>query len=137
MLVASMIRPEIYYKLSTPFYLLTLTLLIIVDIGGYTGMGAKRWIDLGFFKLQPSELMKIAVVLELSRYFSQTPITTTRTIKGLIKPLIIVFLPVAFILLQPDLGTSLMILFTAVALFYLSGVEWYKFAFPSCFWTCA
>lgn len=129
MLVASMIRPEIYYKLSTPFYLLTLTLLIIVDIAGYTGMGAKRWIDLGFFKLQPSELMKIAVVLELSRYFSQTPITTTRTIKGLIKPLIIVFLPVAFILLQPDLGTSLMILFTAVALFYLAGVEWYKFAF--------
>lgn len=128
MLISAMIRPEIYYKLSTPLYIITLILLIIVDVAGYTGMGAKRWIDLGFFKLQPSELMKIAVVLELSRYFSQTPINTIKTIKGIIKPLLIAFLPVAFILLQPDLGTSLMILFTAVALFYLAGVEWYKFA---------
>jgi rod shape determining protein RodA len=50
MLIASMIRPEIYYKLSTPFYIFTLILLVIVDVAGYTGMGAKRWIDLGFFK---------------------------------------------------------------------------------------
>lgn len=128
MLIASMIKPEFYYKLSTPFYIFTLALLIIVDIAGYTGMGAKRWIDLGFFKLQPSELMKIAIVLELSKYFSQTPMATIKTIKGILIPSIIVILPVTFILLQPDLGTSLMILFCAIVLFYLAGVEWYKFA---------
>ena len=128
MLIASMVKPEFYFKISTPFYIFTLILLIIVEVAGHTGMGAQRWINLGFFKLQPSELMKIAIVLELAKYFSQTPLSTIKTIKGIIKPAIITMAPVALIILQPDLGTSLMILFTAVTLFYLAGVEWYKFA---------
>ncbi len=128
MLTAALIPPSFYYQIATPSYILTLLLLIIVDIAGYTGMGAKRWIDLKIIKLQPSELMKIAIVLELAKYFSTTPLSEIRTLKGLIKPIIITATPVAFILLQPDLGTSLMILFTATALFYLAGVEWYKFA---------
>ena len=69
LLIASLFKPGFYYQIATPAYILTLVLLIIVDLAGYTGMGAKRWIDLGFFKLQPSELMKIAIVLELAKYF--------------------------------------------------------------------
>jgi len=128
MLTAALIRPEFYYKTASPFYFFTLLLLIVVDIAGYKGMGAQRWIDLGFFKLQPSELMKIALVLELARYFATTPLEETRTIKGLVVPGVLVAVPVAFIMVQPDLGTSLMLLFSAVVLFYLAGVQWWKFA---------
>ena len=128
MLTAALIKPEFYYKISTPFYLLTLALLVIVDIAGHIGMGAQRWINLGFFNLQPSELMKIAIVLQLAKYFSIVPLESIRSIKGIIIPTILVAVPVAFIMLQPDLGTSLMILFCAVAMFYLAGVQWWKFA---------
>ena len=128
MIVASLIPPEFYYKISTPFYILTLLLLIIVEIAGYTGMGAQRWIDLGVIKLQPSELMKIAIVLELARYFSNTPLEDIKTIKGILIPILIIAVPVGLIMIQPDLGTSLMILFCAVSLFYLAGVQWWKFA---------
>ena len=128
MLIAAIIRPEFYYKIATPFYILTLILLIIVDAAGHIGMGAQRWIKFGFFNLQPSELMKIAIVLELSKYFSTTSLESIRSIKGIIIPSILVAIPVAFIMIQPDLGTSLMILFCAAALFYLAGVQWWKFA---------
>lgn len=128
MILASLIPPEFYYKIASPFYIFTLILLIIVEVAGHTGMGAQRWINLGFFKLQPSELMKIAIVLELARYFSNTSLEEIKTIKGIILPLIIIAFPVLLIMLQPDLGTSLMILFCAISLFYLSGVQWWKFA---------
>ncbi len=128
MLITAIIKPEFYYKIATPFYILTLVLLIIVDAAGHIGMGAQRWIKLGFFNLQPSELMKIAIVLELSKYFSTTSLESIRSIKGLIIPSILVAIPVAFIMIQPDLGTALMILFCAAALFYLAGVQWWKFA---------
>ena len=94
MLVAAMIRPEFYYKIAPLFYFFTLFLLLVVDIAGHTGMGAQRWINLGFFKLQPSELMKLAIVLQLARYFSNTSYEEIRTIRGIIIPLIIVAVPV-------------------------------------------
>lgn len=128
MLVAALIQPEFYYKIATPFYIATLLLLVVVEVAGHTGMGAQRWINLGFFKLQPSELMKIAIVLELARYFSITPLESIRSLKGLLIPAAIVGAPVGLIMIQPDLGTSLMILFCAVVLFYLAGVQWWKFA---------
>ncbi len=128
MLVAALIPPEFYYKIATPFYIFTLILLIIVEVAGHTGMGAQRWINLGFFKLQPSELMKIAIVLELSRYFSTTPLENIRSICGILIPAAIVAFPTGLIMVQPDLGTSLMILFCAIVLFYLAGVQWWKFA---------
>ena len=71
--------------------------------------------------------MKIAVVLQLAKYFSVAPIESIRSIKGIIIPVILVAVPVAFIVIQPDLGTSLMVLFCAVAMFYLAGVQWWKF----------
>ena len=126
--ITALIPPEFYYKIATPVYILTLILLIIVDVAGHIGMGAQRWIKLGFLNIQPSELMKIAIVLELAKYFSSVPLETIRTIKGIIIPCILVAIPVAFIILQPDLGTALMILFCAIFLFYLAGIQWWKFA---------
>ncbi len=128
MIAAALIRPEFYYRIATPFYFFALLLLVLVDVAGHTGMGAQRWINLGFFKLQPSELMKIAIVLQLARYFSNTPLEEIRSLKGLFIPGAMVAVPVAFIMIQPDLGTSLMVLFCAAALFYFAGVQWWKFA---------
>lgn len=128
LIICALMKPEFYYQIATPFYIFALILLLIVDIAGHVGMGAQRWINLGFFNLQPSELMKIAVVLQLAKYFNAVPLENIRTIKGIIIPAIIVAIPVAFIMIQPDLGTSLMILFCAVVLFYLAGVQWWKFA---------
>ncbi len=128
MIFFAMLPPEIYYKLSTPFYIGTLALLIVVEIGGYTGMGAQRWINLGFMKLQPSELMKIAIVLELAKYFTITPLEKIKTIKGIILPSFMALFPFTLIVIQPDLGTSLMVLSCAGILFFLSGVQWWKFA---------
>lgn len=128
MLAAALVPPEFYYKAATPFYIFTLLLLIVVEVAGHTGMGAQRWINLGFFKLQPSELMKIAIVLELARYFSTTPLENILRFRGLFIPALIVAVPVGLIMIQPDLGTSLMILFCAIVLFYLAGVQWWKFA---------
>ena len=91
-------------------------------------MGAQRWINLGFMKLQPSELMKIALVLALARYFNSRTLQSIETIKGIIIPILMVMIPVGLVLIQPDLGTALMLLFTAGAMFFVVGVQLWKFA---------
>ncbi|MCQ2741382.1 MAG: FtsW/RodA/SpoVE family cell cycle protein [Alphaproteobacteria bacterium] len=109
------------------FYFFVLGLLIVVEIGGHIGMGAQRWINLGFMKLQPSELMKIALILALAKYFNSIPLQNIESLKGLIIPCLIVIVPVGLILIQPDLGTALMLLFTAGAMFFVVGVQLWKF----------
>ena len=109
------------------FYFGTLLLLIVVDITGHIGMGAQRWINLGFFKLQPSELMKIAMILVLARYFHTSSLQTIESTKGIIAPLLMALFPAALIILQPDLGTALMLLFTTGAIFFAVGVPLWKF----------
>ena len=118
---------RIFLRFSYLFYFAVLGLLIIVDVFGYVGMGAQRWINLGFMKLQPSELMKIALVMALARYFNSVTLQHIETIKGIIIPLIMVIVPVGLVLVQPDLGTALMLLFTAGAMFFVVGVQLWKF----------
>ena len=117
-----------YYKYAYWFYGLSLVLLMIVEIGGYTGMGAQRWINLGLFKLQPSELMKIGMVLFLARYFSSMTMHGIHSIRGIIIPVVCTILPVALIAVEPDLGTALMVLSTAGIMLFAVGVQWWKFA---------
>ena len=110
------------------FYGFALVLLILVSIIGHTGMGAQRWLNLGFFVLQPSELMKIALILALARYFHGTNLEEIRSIPYIIPPALMMLIPVAFILGQPDLGTAMMLVFATGAIFYLVGVQLWKFA---------
>ena len=91
-------------------------------------MGAQRWINFGLFTLQPSELMKIAMVLVLARYFHTSSLQTIESTKGIIPPLLMALFPAALIILQPDLGTALMLLFTTGAIFFAVGVQVWKFA---------
>ena len=119
---------KFFLRFAYLFYFGVLGLLILVELGGHVGMGAQRWINLGFMKLQPSELMKIALVLALARYFNSRTLQSIETIKGIIIPLLMVMIPVGLVLIQPDLGTALMLLFTAGAMFFVVGVQLWKFA---------
>jgi rod shape determining protein RodA len=118
---------RIFLRGAYLFYFAVLGLLILVEIGGHIGMGAQRWINLGFMKLQPSELMKIALVLALARYFNSTTLQGIESLKGLIIPGLMTLVPVALVSIQPDLGTALMLLFTAGAMFFAVGVQLWKF----------
>ncbi|MDO4161739.1 MAG: rod shape-determining protein RodA [Pseudomonadota bacterium] len=128
MIGLAMVDIRYYYNGAYIFYFATLFLLVVVEITGHIGMGAQRWINLGLFKIQPSELMKVGMVLFLARYFSTTTLQSIRSVRGIIIPVIMTVIPVALICLQPDLGTALMLLFTATIILFVVGVQWWKFA---------
>lgn len=128
MIGLAMVDIRYYYRGAYLFYFATLFLLVVVEITGHIGMGAQRWINLGLFKIQPSELMKIGMVLFLARYFSSTTMQNIRTIRGILIPVVLTIIPVGLICLQPDLGTALMLLFTATIMIFVVGVQWWKFA---------
>lgn len=128
MLGMAVIDAKYYYKSAYVFYLLTFLLLVAVELTGHIGMGAQRWINLGIFKIQPSELMKIGIVLFLARYYSSMTVQGIKSIRGLIIPAILTLAPVALIAVEPDLGTALMVLLTASVMLFAVGVQWWKFA---------
>ncbi len=127
MIFFALVDIRLLMRFSYAFYFFTLLLLVVVDVTGHVGMGAQRWINFGFFKLQPSELMKIALVLVLARYFHSVPLSTIESSKGLIQPLLLVLIPAGLVIIQPDLGTGLMLIMTAGAIFFAVGVQLWKF----------
>lgn len=127
MFIAAMIDIKVYLRWTYPFYFAVLFLLIVVEAAGYTGMGATRWIDLKFIKLQPSELMKIALVMALAKYFHTTTLQSIETIRGIVPPLLMAMVPALLIMAQPDLGTALMIIFTTGVILFVVGVQVWKF----------
>ncbi|MTI08685.1 rod shape-determining protein RodA [Curvivirga aplysinae] len=128
MVVIAVIDIKFWMRLSYILYGIGFLLLVAVEVFGQVGMGAQRWIDLKVIVLQPSEIMKIALVLALARYFHGIPIEDIGRIRTLIIPLLLVFLPIGLILKQPDLGTSLMLVAGSGVIFFLAGVRIWKFA---------
>ena len=109
-------------------YGVSFLLLIAVELVGDTGMGAQRWLDLGFIRLQPSELMKIALVMMLAAYYDWLdPRRTSRPVWVLV-PVAMIVLPTLLVLRQPDLGTSLMLMGSGAAVMLVAGVHWAYFA---------
>jgi len=104
-------------------------LLVAVEVRGAIGMGAQRWIDLGLIQLQPSELMKVALMLALARYFHGLTIEEIGKPLRLIVPALFILMPAVLVLKQPDLGTALMLLMCGGAVFFLAGVRLWKFIF--------
>lgn len=127
MFVIALIDIRFWMRFAYLFYGLTLVMLIGVEFIGVERGGAKRWIDLGVFQLQPSEFMKIALILALARYFHRLNIEDIARPHFLIMPLLLVAAPVAFIQRQPDLGTGLFLLISGGAMFFLAGVRIWKF----------
>ncbi|WP_051904408.1 rod shape-determining protein RodA [Hippea jasoniae] len=105
------------------FYLFSISLLILVFVNGVLSHGARRWISFGFVHIQPSEFIKLAVILMLAAYFDENPKAEPYGFKDLIYPLFIVFFPIIFILKQPDLGTAIVVLFIALSIVLIAGVK--------------
>jgi rod shape determining protein RodA len=118
---------RLWLRLAYPIYLASLVLLVVVDFAGIIGMGAQRWIDLGIINLQPSEVMKIALVLALARYFHAMASEDVARPWRLVLPVLMVLAPVALVLKQPDLGTAMMLLIGAAAMFFAAGVRLWMF----------
>jgi rod shape determining protein RodA len=128
MLVVALIDIRIWYRLAWPIYFLCMGLLIVVEVAGHIGMGAQRWIDLGVIKLQPSEFMKIAVILMLARYFHAATLEDMRRLNFLIIPALIVVIPFLVVLIQPNLGTALKIAIVGTGMFFVAGTSLWLFA---------
>lgn len=128
MLVAAMIPIWFWRNISVLAYLGALALLVVVEFFGVTGMGAQRWIDLGFMRLQPSEIAKVAVVMLLAAYYDWLPFAKKSRPLWVILPLLLMALPAALVLRQPDLGTTLLLLLGGGAVMFAAGVHWAYFA---------
>ncbi|QJE73517.1 rod shape-determining protein RodA [Aerophototrophica crusticola] len=127
MLTIALVDIRVWMKLAYPLYGIVFLLLIAVELVGDVGKGAQRWIDLGFIQLQPSEVMKVTLTLALARYFHGATLEDTGRIPFLFIPLLIIFAPVGLVLMQPNLGTSLILVMIGGAIFFLSGVRLWKF----------
>ena len=120
------IRPETYRSLAWPAYGAVILLLIVTLVVGTVGGGAKSWLELGVIRIQPSELMKPVSILLLAGFYSSLPPGEVRRFNAVWPPVAILLLPVALIILQPDLGTTLLLLFGAVSVMFLAGLPlWY------------
>ena len=127
LITVALIDIRLWLKYAYVFYLATVALLFAVEVMGEIGKGAQRWLDLGYFGLQPSELMKIALVLALARYFHGRSIEDVRRLSQLVVPLFLIAVPAALVLRQPDLGTALMLIIAGAVIFFAAGVRIWKF----------
>ena len=127
MLILAITDIRIWMALAYPAYVVGLALLIAVDVIGTSGMGGQRWLDLGLLRVQPSELMKIAVVMAIARYFHSRDYYRSRYLKSLIVPVILLILPMIIVMRQPDLGTALMIFAGGISIIFLAGARMWIF----------
>jgi rod shape determining protein RodA len=123
MIVAALVQIRFWFRTAYWAYAIVLALVVAVDLRGFVGMGAQRWIDLGVIQLQPSQLMNAALVLALARYFHLLSNEEVGRIRYLILPALMILFPTALVLKQPDLGTAVMLLMGGAALFFLAGVR--------------
>jgi rod shape determining protein RodA len=128
MIVFALIDIRLWMRWAYVLYALALVALVAVNVQGTVGMGAQRWLDFGLFQVQPSEVMKIMLVLALARYFHGISVEDAGRLHLLAPPVLLVLVPVALTAKQPDLGTALMMLMGAGALMFVVGVRWWKFA---------
>ncbi|MDE2693076.1 MAG: rod shape-determining protein RodA [Paracoccaceae bacterium] len=127
MLIIAFIPIWFWRNISGLAYFISIILLLAVEFFGVSGMGAVRWIDLGFMRLQPSEVTKLTVVMFLASYYDWLPRNKVSNIFWVILPLLIITLPVLMVLRQPDLGTALLILVGGLTVMFIAGVSWIYF----------
>ena len=128
MVVAATIDVRVWMSLAYPAYALAMVLLIAVDVAGHVGLGAQRWIMLGPLEIQPSELMKISLVLALARFLHGKSVEDVSKPLNLGIVLAMIGLPAFFVVVEPNLGTTLIILADGCSLLFLAGLSWYWIA---------
>ena len=125
LVAVAMIDIRIWMSLAYPAYALALLLLVAVEVAGHSGLGAQRWINLGGVDLQPSELMKVSLVLALARFLHGKSVEEVSRPLSLGIALAMIGIPAIFVVLQPNLGTTLIIVADGCALLFLAGLSWY------------
>ena len=131
MVFISFINIKIWHSISYLIYFVTLFLLFWASIYGITASGSQRWINLYFINLQPSEIMKIAIIVCFAKYYHRTQIYSVSKITNLAIPISILIIPIFLVLSQPDLGTSILIALSGIVVIWLAGVNIKYFAFSS------
>ncbi len=127
MIVAAMIDIRYWRMAAAPFYILSIGLLIAVEFMGSIGMGAQRWIDLGPVQLQPSEVMKISLVMALARYYDWLDPGKVNRPLWVALALLLIAVPAALVLKQPDLGTAILLGAGGATVMFLAGLSWWYF----------
>ncbi|MFQ6018415.1 MAG: rod shape-determining protein RodA [Kiloniellaceae bacterium] len=128
LLAIALVDVRLWFRYAYVIYFGVLMLLAAVEVIGSSGMGAQRWIDLKVLQLQPSELMKVALVLALARYFHGAVAEGIARPAYLLVPLGLTLAPAGLVLKQPDLGTAVMLLLVGAAVFFCAGVRLRTFA---------
>ena len=122
-LLFSLIQIRFWHSQSYLIYIIFFVLLLGVKYFGLTSSGSKRWLDLYFMNLQPSELMKIGLILFLAKYYHRTSIENINSIRYLFIPIVVLVAPILLVATQPDLGTSILIAAGGVTVAWLAGVR--------------
>ncbi len=126
-IIISLIDIKLIYKYSYLLFILSLLLLISVELIGVLGKGATRWIRVFGFSIQPSELVKITIILSLAKFYHDLKYENIKKIRYLFVPFIILAIPFTFVVIQPDLGTSLSILILGAFMLFIVGIRLWKF----------
>ena len=122
-LVLSFVRVSVWYRQAYIFYILGILLLLFVIFFGISASGSKRWINLLIMNLQPSELMKIAVIVCFARYYHRIQSSDIQSYKYLLQPIILLLIPCYLVITQPDLGTAILIAGSGLAIIWLAGIN--------------
>lgn len=123
MIFISFINIKIWHSVGYLFYIIVLGLLCWASLFGITASGSQRWISLYFINLQPSELMKIAVIVCFAKYYHRMQLSNVNKIKNIIIPLLILIIPIALVVSQPDLGTAILIGLSGIIVLWLAGLN--------------
>lgn len=127
MMMIAMVPIWFWRSMSGIAYIGALGLLVLVELFGDIGMGAQRWINLGFMRLQPSEVMKISLVMMLAAYYDWLPLARVSRPLWVIPPVILTLIPTALVLKQPDLGTAILLVAGGGIVMFCAGVSWWYF----------
>ena len=129
MLIFSFINIKFWFSIGYFFYVLIIGLLIWTYLFGIQSSGSQRWIDLYFINLQPSELMKICIILCLAKYFHRMKLENVNSLYAILSSLIVILLPMGLVIVQPDLGTSLLISISGLAVLWFAGINYKYFIY--------
>lgn len=127
MLMVSITDIRQWYSKAYLLYIISFVLLIAVEVLGFVGMGGQRWLDLYAFNLQPSELMRVCLILALARYFHGCTLEDIGYLRTLVLPLLMILVPTLLVMRQPDLGTAIILIASGASLFFVAGVKIWKF----------
>jgi len=130
-LFISFVQIRFWNDYSLLIFFILIVLLLITKFYGVQSQGSRRWINLFVFNLQPSELMKIGIILFLSNYYHKVSSSDINKIKYLLYPMLALAVPFMLVLTQPDLGTAILILLSGIVITWLAGVKWKIFAYLS------